>query len=142
MENNPYEAELQVNVYQQKLQEITDMMEEVAAEEEQGESGENNENNENMNSSEAKEELVKLKKLKEYYSNALQFTETMCVCTITIYHVITNITITSITIIISSLLISRHRFLKSPNCWQANQKEICSVVFSSSLSLSPFMYLE
>ena len=126
MENNPYEAELQVNVYQQKLQEITDMMEEVAAEEEQGESGENNENNENMNSSEAKEELVKLKKLKEYYSNALQFTETMCVCTI----------------IISSLLISRHRFLKSPNCWQANQKEICSVVFSSSLSLLPFMYLE
>ena len=141
MENNPYEAELQVNVYQQKLQEITDMMEEVAAEEEQGESGENNENNENMNSSEAKEELVKLKKLKEYYSNALQFTETMCVCTIIIHHAVTIITIT-ITIIISSLLISRHRFLKSPNCWQANQKEICSVVFSSSLSLLPFMYLE
>ena len=140
MENNPYEAELQVNVYQQKLQEITDMMEEVAAEEEQGESGENNENNENMNSSEAKEELVKLKKLKEYYSNALQFTETMCVCTIITHHVVTIIT--NITIIISSLLISRHRFLKSPNCWQANQKEICSVVFSSSLSLSPFMYLE
>ena len=137
MENNPYEAELQVNVYQQKLQEITDMMEEVAAEEEQGESGENNEN---MNSSETKEELVKLKKLKEYYSNALQFTETMCVCTIITHHVVTIIT--NITIIISSLLISRHRFLKSPNCWQANQKEICSVVFSSSLSLLPFMYLE
>ena len=49
MENNPYEAELQVNVYQQKLREITDMIEEVAAEEEQGESGDY-ENNENMKS--------------------------------------------------------------------------------------------
>ena len=85
MENNPYEAELQVNVYQQKLREITDMIDEVAAEEEQGESG-GYENNENMKSNEIKEELAKLKRLKEYYSNALQFTETMCVCAIIIHH--------------------------------------------------------
>ena len=79
MENNPYEAELQVNVYQQKLKEITDMIEDISAEEESV-----------NNTNEIKEELAKLKKLKEYYSNALQFTEAMCVCII-LQHFFTNL---------------------------------------------------
>ena len=61
MENNPYEAELNREVYQQKLKELSTMYEEI--EREHG----------------PEEDLAKLKKLQDYYSSALEFTETICV---------------------------------------------------------------